>query len=146
MLVGEPVDARLIVCIGLPGSGKSTWAVQQVLAAPAGTVVRVNRDLLRTMLHADRFAGKDTEHTTVVMRDTIIQRALSNGLTVISDDTNFTTWDELSWVAEKAGCKTVLKDFTEVPLHLCLARNAKRKGIAKVPDAVIRRMHTEHCT
>jgi len=45
---------ELIACRGLPGSGKTTWARQQLAAAPLGTLMRVNRDGLRRMMHLRR--------------------------------------------------------------------------------------------
>lgn len=39
---------KLIVCMGLPGSGKTTYALKEINKNPYG-IVRVNKDDLRTM-------------------------------------------------------------------------------------------------
>ena len=51
--------ATLFITRGLPASGKSTWAREQLAKAPLGTVVRLNRDDLRRM---SRPAGYGKPH------------------------------------------------------------------------------------
>ena len=53
--------SRLILMQGLPGSGKSTRAKELLDENPHA--VRINRDLLRTMLHCDVWS-KDKEEVT----------------------------------------------------------------------------------
>jgi tRNA uridine 5-carbamoylmethylation protein Kti12 len=46
---------------GLPACGKSTKAEE--IIRNAGNTVRINKDLLRTMLHFDKFTHVNEEHT-----------------------------------------------------------------------------------
>lgn len=81
---------KLIMMRGLPASGKSTKA--QELMKEYGNFVRVNRDLLRTMLHFDKWTGLNERVTVAVQLE--IVRMLLKGTTpagqvnVIVDDTN----------------------------------------------------------
>ena len=79
---------KLIMCIGLPGSGKTTWAREQVALNPK--FVRINKDDIRRELKAQGWVWtQETEQDVVNARDTQITAILSAGGNVISDDTNF---------------------------------------------------------
>lgn len=132
---------RFVMTRGLPGSGKSTWAEQQILAAEPGKAVRVNRDLIRTMLHADRFAGRKTEAVTEALRDMAIQLGFSRGCQlVISDDTNLdpNVQERLRSLATAHGYAFEVKDFTDVPIKTCIERDLKRQR--SVGEKVIKDM------
>jgi predicted kinase len=113
---------------GLPGSGKSFWAKAQVLVAQPGTVVRVNKDDLRAMLHADRWSPAN-EKQVVRARDALIEAFLIKKVNhIIVDDTNFAPGHEtrLRQLAERHGAQFKVQDFTDVPLHTCIKRDLKR--------------------
>lgn len=134
---------RLIVTKGLPGSGKSTWAEKYVLEHEAGTVVRVNRDSLRDMLHAGRWKGNKTEAFTREMRDRVVHAALNSGRDVIIDDTNLSpkTMADIERLANSPQYTLEIKDFTDVPLETCIKRDLQRTK--SVGEAVIRRMYRD---
>ena len=136
---------RLIATKGLPGSGKSTWADAEVLAHEAGTWIRVNRDTLRTMLHADRWKGNKTEHFTALVATAIIKEGIRDNKTVIVDDTNLSpkTIAKLQQIATECDkhLKLEIEDFTDVPLETCIARDLQRNR--SVGEAVIRKMHRD---
>lgn len=129
---------------GLPGSGKSTWAETFVLGQEAGSVVRVNRDLIRTMLHADRWKGQKTEATTVAARDTLLGLAMQARLGVISDDTNLDPKLETHFrqLAERYLYDFEIVDFTGVPVKTCIQRDLKRPR--SVGEKVIKQMSTRY--
>ena len=135
---------KLIVTVGLPGSGKTTWAERYVLEHEAGSVVRVNRDSLREMLNADRFKGRKTETFVEQIRDAIIIEALTDGKTVICDDTNLnpSVSKHLADLAQRCAAQLVLQDFTSVPLDECIKRDLKRSRT--VGERVIRQMHSKY--
>ena len=72
---------------GLPASGKTTWAKEQVAKSNCA-IKRVNKDDLRLMLDSGRHS-KGNESYVLQMRDNIILTALDLGKSVIVDDTNF---------------------------------------------------------
>lgn len=125
---------ELIITVGLPGSGKSTWARQQ-----DGYVI-VNRDSLRVMMHSGRPWSKEQEKLTRAARDSIIMLMLKKGQSVISDDTNF---GQIGWtknLADQAGAIYRVVYFTHVPVEVCIERDSKREGPAHVGEEVIRSM------
>lgn len=136
---------RFVVCRGLPASGKSTWAEKQVLAAAAGQAVRINRDLLRKMLHAGRWKGDKTEKPTTLARDAIIEAMMARGTDlIICDDTNLSTKvvGHLEMLAQRHGYAFEIQDFTDVPINTCIERDLKR--FDSVGEQVIRRMHGQY--
>lgn len=134
----------LTMCRGLPASGKSTWADAQVLAAKPGTVVRVNRDTLRDMLHAGRWAKGRTEGQTLKALDALIGLHLDQGIDVIVDDTNLREFHHARLVdlARRHGAQFAIQDFTDVSLATCIARDLARPR--SVGEAVIRQLYDAH--
>lgn len=132
--MGSP---KLIICRGLPASGKSTFAKQFQEGNP--DVIRVNRDDLRAMLHGGVWSGEN-EKVIVNLEQIIAQDGLESGCTVIIDDTNLhpktmTMWQQF---AETRKLPWEVKDFTDVPYAICMARNDCRKN--PVPMAAMKRM------
>jgi len=133
---------KLIITRGLPGSGKSTWADEQVMADKSGNTIRVNRDSLRTMLNCDRHSRR-AEKLVASARDALIRASLSAGRDVIIDDTNLvpSTVDRIKLIADEFHAEFVVKDFTDVPLATCIERDLKRPR--SVGSKVIMRMYRE---
>lgn len=130
---------KLIMTKGLPASGKSTWAKQQVVASHSRTK-RVNKDDLRAMID-DSLWSKQNEKSILAVRDLIVKHYLSNGNDVIVDDTNLTPNHEktLSQIAQDYEAIFEVKSFTDVPLATCILRNAQR--VNPVPENAIRSMY-----
>lgn len=109
---------------GLPASGKSTKA--EDIVRQGGNWVRVNKDLLRTMLHFDKFSGNN-EKFTIKAEYALADAALESGLNVIVDDTNLgdkhlNSWEYLAFERSV--------DFEHInvdtPWHECVKRDAER--------------------
>jgi predicted kinase len=138
----KPVTT-LTMTKGLPGSGKTTWAREQVLKAVHGGVVIVCKDDLRAMLHADRFHGKH-ERQVLKARNALVKMFLSQGVSVIVTDTNLNPFHEerLAEIAQEEGARFFVKDFTDVPLNTCVRRDLKREK--SVGERVIRDMYEKY--
>lgn len=135
---------EFIMTKGLPGSGKTTWAEKLIRNRRAGRAIRVNRDLLRTMLHFDRFHGDRTELHTIAARNALIVSAMANEMPlIVSDDTNLDPDTEraLRWLAEQNGYEFTVQDFTNVPLETCIKRDLMRAR--SVGEGVIRGMYKQ---
>ena len=133
---------KMIITRGLPGSGKSTWADEQVSADKSGNTVRVNRDTLRIMLNCDRHSRR-AEKLVANARDALIRTSLSTGRDVIVDDTNLvpSTVDRLKLIADELGANFEVKDFTDVSVQVCIERDLHRTR--SVGSKVIMRMYRD---
>lgn len=86
--------SKMTIMIGLPASGKSTAAEATMIAH--GNTIRINKDLLRTMLHFDKWSGPREGLTRDVAR-MIAKHFLSIGVNVIIDDTNLNKATVQGW-------------------------------------------------
>jgi len=87
----------LYICVGLIGSGKSTWAREN--AKKGQNTVIVNRDHLRTMLLGKYRYDKRFEPIIKNMALDIASRALTYGLSVVIDETCLTRSSREGWVS-----------------------------------------------
>lgn len=135
---------RFIICRGIPGSGKSTWAREWVRKSK-GSAKRVNRDDLRAMID-DSIWSRDNEAHINTLRNMVMAHFLDAGKDVIVDDTNI-PWVKVLELANFATrCRpniTVYVQTFDTPLEVCLERNAMRSGAAHVPEDVIRKFYKE---
>lgn len=131
---------------GLPGCGKSSWAKLIVGRYPPGQAIRVNRDLIRENLHFSRWS-KEAEVLTVQARNTFLRVAMAADVqAIISDDTNLdpSVVKELTELAVDYGYRVTIKDFADVPLAVCIDRDAGRTGTARVGSKVILDMYNKY--
>jgi len=136
--------SKLVICRGLPGSGKSHWAKEQV-KKDYENVIRCNRDDIRTMLHEGYFEGPITESNVVMIRDSIIRTGLKNGKIVISDDTNLkaSVVKELAKIARFFESDIEIVDF-DIDKEECIRRDSLRQGRANVGEKVINDMFNRY--
>jgi predicted kinase len=132
--------ATLTITRGLPGSGKTTWARQQPGA------VRVNRDDLRRMLHGGPIGLGWAEVQVTVAQRAQVEALLRAGVNVICDDTNLRSRvvRELAELALNCGADVVVRDFTDVPVEECVARDARRPDEGRVGEDAIRGMYQRY--
>lgn len=137
--------SRLIITRGLPASGKTTAARAWVAEDPA-TRARVNRDDLRAMLHGGRLGTEAQESQVSIAQQEAVAGFLRAGYDVVCDDTNLHPehLDVLRNDALHESHDVEVWDFTHVPLDECIARDAQRKGAARVGEDVIRDMWRGH--
>lgn len=116
--------AKLLILRGLPASGKSTRA-KEVVAM--GNWVRVNRDLLRTMLHFDKFTGIN-EGLTVDAEKAIVRKLLTAGQNVVVDDVNLNPKNHQMWGALSAEIgATYAIETIKTPMEECIRRDSLRE-------------------
>lgn len=133
---------KLIVLLGVPGSGKSYWCNQYMEGHPDDTV-HVTKDILRAMMHISKHS-KSKENEVLAVRDFIIEQSLSIGKDLLIDDTNFSPKHlaRIEELAAKHNAIVEIKSFTHVPLETCLDQNLKRSH--PVREKVIRQMYNQY--
>jgi predicted kinase len=114
---------RIVVLVGLPGSGKSTWLAR---IGAAG----LSSDAIRKLLADDE--TDQTIHVRVfqTLRYLLEQRlAIGRPVTYI-DATSLTRDERLPYleIGRACGCD-VEAVFFDVPLAVCLERNARRNRV-----------------
>lgn len=131
---------KCIMLRGLQGSGKSTWAAEQVEQYP-GRYKVISTDALRNMLDNGKWS-KTNEQFMLEARDNLILLALSRGHHVIVDATHLHPKHE-AHLRELVKGKAIIEiqDFTHVSLEECIARDLKR--FDSVGERVIRSTYNQ---
>lgn len=119
--------------VGVPGSGKSTWA-----AAQGATVL--SSDAMRVLLCGDETNQNIHGKVFGAMRHLLKTRLEIGASPTIVDATNLRRKDRKQWLrlAQKHGAAVEAVYFA-VPLAVALERNRARPRV--VPEDVIRMMH-----
>lgn len=131
----------LIICRGVQGSGKTTWAL--AYASSNKNVRRVNRDSLRLMAYGVAWAPKK-EASIVAARDALISTWLHDGYDVVCDDMNVDAhnFEHLKALALVNNAKWKVQDFRDVQLETCIERDALRPE--PIGENVIRETYSKH--
>lgn len=129
----------LIVMIGIPGSGKSTYAKELLKLYPDWEYV--SRDEVRYEHVTDQAHYFDHEKEVYKEFCNRIDMHLLNGKTVIADAThlNRASRDKLLYSLSVKPDKLVAI-FMSTPFEVCRERNNKREGITRVPESNMFRM------
>ena len=141
-------NSKIIMTVGLPGSGKTFWSKQMKKDNPRKYKL-VSKDDLRLLLD-DGVWSKDNEDFVLEIRDSIIIKSIEKGYDVIVHDTNFGNrhFNDINVIAslmsnEKRNITVETKDFTDVPLKTCIERDALR-GAKSVGKKVIMDMYAKY--
>lgn len=114
--------AEVVVLVGLPGAGKSTFA--------------------RARFPAHDYISKDAfppgARNKQTRQDAALRAALAAGRPALVDNTNVTVADRAAIIAiaREYGAR-VVGYYLDVPIREAIARNDKREGRAKVPKVAI---------
>lgn len=136
---------RLTIMKGLPASGKSTKAEEIIQKVP--NTVRINKDLIRTMLHFDKWDYKKEKKTQEAAR-LLAKHFLDEHVNVIIDDTNMNPKTFNSWRVfgeeNDAHIEVVDMNIGDIDDHVrkCIDRDFIRDKY--VGKGVIQKMALEH--
>jgi predicted kinase len=114
---------KLILTKGLPASGKTTWANEQV-AGSNGKIININKDDLRAMLHAGK-GSKYRESFVIEVQETLTKLAFEAGHDVIWSDTNLNPIHE-NRARTLSDCVEIVDHFLQVPIEDCISRDNLR--------------------
>jgi predicted kinase len=122
----------VVLAIGLPGSGKSSWFKRHEISP-------LSSDLLRVLLFDDPTEQRFQDLVFSNLRSMLKARLIARRPTNYVDATNLTPHERHGWIklAKDYGYE-VQAVFFDVPLETCLERNHKRQRV--VSDEVMRRM------
>ncbi len=135
-------QAKLIVMIGLPGSGKSFLAKQLLKLHPHYYLV--STDAIRAKL----FGDESIQGPWLAILDQIklqFQQAVTQATTAIYDATNAQRCDrqDLIQLAREIGFDPVIGIWMQTSIEQCLQRNQQRSR--QVTQEIILKMHRQLC-
>ena len=130
--VARAPKGAVVLAIGLPGSGKSSWFKRH-------NVSPLSSDLLRSLLFDDPTEQRFQDLVFSNLRSLLKARLIARRPMNYVDATNLSPHDRQAWIkmAHDYGYE-VHAVFFDVPVEVCMERNQRRKRI--VPDDVMRRM------
>jgi predicted kinase len=135
--VSVPVATRpprgvVVLAIGLPGSGKSSWFKRH-------NVIPLSSDLVRSLLFDDVREQRFQDLVFSNLRSMLKARLIAKRPMNYVDATNLTPQERQHWIklAKDYGYE-VQAVFFDVPLDVCLERHQRRDRV--VPEDVMRRM------
>jgi predicted kinase len=130
----------VLVLIGIPASGKSTWSKEFVRRNP--DYVRVNRDEFRLMLKDSQLCENKIEDMITSLVNATVSESLAKKLNVIIDSTNL-KMKYIDAIIEKFKYSADIHfRLFDISLKKAIERDADREQ--KVGEGVIRKMYKDY--
>lgn len=137
--------AKIVLCRGIQGSGKTTWAKQWVLEDPEHRV-RFNNDDIRNIL--GKYWVPSREHLVSDIKKDFMVSAMEFGYDIVVDNMNFNP-KEIEYYENLVdstlgymNCYSLeYKDFF-IPLEVCIERDSKREN--PIGEEVIRKTYERY--
>jgi predicted kinase len=122
----------VVLSIGLPGSGKSSWFKRH-------NIIPLSSDLIRGLLFDDPTEQRYQDLVFSSLRSLLRSRLIAGRPMNYIDATNLSPRERHSWIkmAREYGYEAHAV-FFDVPAEVCIERNRKRSR--NVPDDVMQRM------
>jgi predicted kinase len=128
----RPPKGIVVLAIGLPGSGKSSWFKRH-------NIVPLSSDMVRSLLFDDIREQRFQDLVFSNLRSMLKSRLIAKRPMNYVDATNLTPQERQHWIKlAKDYNYEVHAVFFDVPLEVCLDRHQRRDRV--VPDDIMRRM------
>jgi predicted kinase len=128
----RPPKGIVVLAIGLPGSGKSSWFKRH-------NVVPLSTDMVRSLLFDDIREQRFQDLVFSNLRSMLKARLIAKRPMNYVDATNLTPQERQHWIKlAKDYNYEVHAVFFDVPLDVCIDRHQRRDRV--VPEDVMRRM------
>jgi len=128
----RPPKGIVVLAIGLPGSGKSSWFKRH-------NVVPLSSDMVRSLLFDDVREQRFQDLVFSNLRSMLKARLIAKRPMNYVDATNLTPQERQHWIKlAKDYNYEVHAVFFDVPLEVCVERHQRRDRV--VPEDVMRRM------
>ena len=128
----RPPKGIVVLAIGLPGSGKSSWFKRH-------NVVPLSSDMVRSLLFDDVREQRFQDLVFSNLRSMLKARLIAKRPMNYVDATNLTPQERQHWIKlAKDYNYEVHSVFFDVPLDVCIERHNRRDRV--VPEDVMRRM------
>jgi predicted kinase len=129
---GRPPKGIVVLAIGLPGSGKSSWFKRH-------NVVPLSSDMIRSLLFDDVREQRFVDLVFSNLRSMLKARLIAKRPMNYVDATNLTPQERQHWIKlAKDYNYEVHAVFFDVPLEVCIERHQRRDRV--VPEDIMRRM------
>ena len=128
----RPPKGVVVLAVGLPGSGKSSWFKRH-------NITPLSSDMLRSLLFDDPAEQRFQDLVFSNLRSMLKARLIAHRPLNYVDATNLTPQERQNWVklAKDFGYE-VQAVFFDVPLEVCIERHQRRDRL--VPEDVMRKM------
>lgn len=133
-------NPKILILIGIPASGKSTWSKDFIRSN--SNWVRVNRDDFRKMLKDAQMCEPKLEDLITGLVNTTISKSLMKRLNVIVDNTNLKEKYINEIVREFKDFADIDYRVFDISLDKAIERDNARD--AKVGEAVIKKMYKDY--
>jgi predicted kinase len=128
----RPPKGIVVLAIGLPGSGKSSWFKRH-------NIIPLSTDMLRSLLFDDVREQRFQDLVFSNLRSMLKARLIAKRPMNYVDATNLTPQERAHWIKlAKDYNYEVHAVFFDVPLEVCVDRHNRRDRV--VPEDVMRRM------